>query len=258
VGNLAIDGALIEASAPAEPGTPADGILLMPGSRPYEIENLIPFFFTSAVRMLRERPELSIAVGLSPFTSRARLQSAIEGGGNARMFARKGRLVSEDGRNFLESLDGNVRIPVLSNALAAAKQARLVLTIPGTKTIELAALGKPAIAITPLNAPEAVTLNGPLTYLDRVPLIGVSLKRAVAVGVSRRFIHHTQPNMDAGAMLIREVHGTVTPGRIARVALECYDDRAWIESTGARLAELYRGHIGAADRMAQSLLALAA
>jgi hypothetical protein len=103
-----------------------------------------------------------------------------------------------------------------------------------------------------------VTLNGPLTYLDRVPLIGVSLKRAVAVGVSRRFIHHTQPNMDAGAMLIREVHGTVTPGRIARVALECYDDRAWIESTGAHLAELYRGHIGAADRMAQSLLALAA
>ena len=27
------------------------------------------------------------------------------------------------------------------------------------------------------------------------------------------------------AMVVREVHGTVTPGRIARVALERYDDR---------------------------------
>lgn len=258
VGNLAIDGALIESSAPSEPGTPADGILIMPGSRPYEIDNLIPFFFSAAMRMLRERPDLSIAFGLTPFTSRARLQSAIEYGGHERMFGRHGRLIDADGRDYLESLDGTVRIPVLSNALAAAKHARLVLTIPGTKTIELAALGKPAIAITPLNAPEVVTLNGPLTYLDRIPLVGIPLKRAVAVGVSRRFVHHTQPNMDAGASLIAEVHGTVTPGRIARVALEHYDDRGWIASTGDRLAQLYRDHAGAADRMASSLLALAA
>jgi len=147
---------------------------------------------------------------------------------------------------------------VLFNALAAARQARLVLTIPGTKTIELAALGKPAIAITPLNAPEVVTINGPLTYLDRVPFVGVPLKRAVAVAVARRFAYHTQPNMDAGTELIREIHGTVTPGRIARIALERYDDRDWIGATGTALAALYRQHVGAADRMAESLLALAA
>ncbi|HVA32579.1 MAG TPA: hypothetical protein VNG31_00435, partial [Candidatus Baltobacteraceae bacterium] len=67
----------------------------------------------------------------------------------------------------------------------------------------------------------------------------------------------TQPNIDAGEMLIAEVHGTVTPGRIARVALERYDDRAWIAATGARLGALYRDHVGAAERMATSLLALA-
>ena len=33
VGNLAVDGALLEAQAPIEPGTPEDGILVMPGSR---------------------------------------------------------------------------------------------------------------------------------------------------------------------------------------------------------------------------------
>jgi lipid-A-disaccharide synthase len=258
VGNLAIDGALFEASLPPEPGTPADGILIMPGSRSYEIANLVPFFFAAALRMRRELPELPIAFALSPFTSRDQVLSAIEDGGHRRMFGRRGRLISEGQRDYLASGDDEVRIPVLYNALAAARQARLVLTIPGTKTIELAVLGRPTITITPLNAPEVVTINGPLTYLDRVPFVGVPLKRAVAVAVSRSFAYHTQPNMDADAEVIREVHGTITPGRVARIALECYDDRSWLAASGAALAELYRDHVGAADRMAESLLALAA
>jgi hypothetical protein len=257
VGNLAIDGALLEAQAPVEPGTPQDGILIMPGSREYEVSNLIPFYFTAATRMLRERPELPIAFGISPFTALADVRDAIERGGDSRVFAQRGRLVTEGERTYIESLDGDVRLPVLFNALAAAKRARLVLTIPGTKTIELAVLGKPALTITPLNAPEIITFNGPLTYLHRIPFVGVPLKRAVAVGISRRFEYHTQPNIDAGAMLVHEVHGTVTPGRIARVALDRYDDRAWIASTGERLGALYRDHIGAADRMAESILTLA-
>jgi lipid-A-disaccharide synthase len=229
----------------------------MPGSREYEVSNLIPFYFTAATRMLRERPELPIAFGISPFTALADVRDAIERGGDSRVFAQRGRLVTEGERTYIESLDGDVRLPVLFNALAAAKRARLVLTIPGTKTIELAVLGKPALTITPLNAPEIITFNGPLTYLHRIPFVGVPLKRAVAVGISRRFEYHTQPNIDAGAMLVHEVHGTVTPGRIARVALDRYDDRAWIASTGERLGALYRDHIGAADRMAESILTLA-
>jgi len=257
IGNLAIDGALLEAQAPLEPGTPEDGILVMPGSRSYEVENLIPFYFTAALRIRHERPDLPVAFGISPFTPLEQVRAAIERGGDPRVFAQTGRLVVENGGTYVESLDASARFPILFNALAAAKRSRLVLTIPGTKTIELAALGTPAITITPLNAPELITFNGPLTYLHRIPLIGVPLKRAVAVGVSRRFEFHTQPNMDAGAMLVCEVHGTVTPGRLARVALERYDDTAWIAATGRRLAELYRDHIGAADRMAESLLALA-
>jgi hypothetical protein len=238
VGNLAIDGALFEAGLAPEPGTPVDGILIMPGSRAYEIANLVPFFFATAVRILREQPGLPIAFALSPFTSREQVRTAIEQGGHPRMFGQRGRLVSEGGRDYLTSDADDVRLPVLSTALAAARHARIVLTIPGTKTIELAVLGKPAITITPLNAPEVVTINGPLTYLDRIPFVGVPLKRAAAVALSRRFTYHTQPNMDADSPLIREVHGTVTPGRVARVALECYEDTAWIASAGDALLSL--------------------
>ncbi len=258
VGNLAIDGAFFEAGLPADGAPAPDGILIMPGSRSYEIENLVPFYFAVALRMLHERPGLPIAFAISPFTPSDQVRRAIEGGGHPRMYGRSGRFASEGGGDYLTTPAGDVRIPVVRNALAAALRARLILTIPGTKTIELAALGRPVVTITPLNAPEVVTINGPLTYLNRIPLIGTPLKRAVAVGLSRRFVHHTQPNMDAGAPLVREVHGTVTPGRIARVALDSYEDAAWLQSAGHALAALYRDHAGASDRMAASLLQLAA
>jgi lipid-A-disaccharide synthase len=258
VGNLAIDGALFEANTPPESGAPNDGILIMPGSRGYEIENLVPFYFAAALRMLRELPELRIALALSPFATLDRVRSAIEGGGHPRMYACRGRLAAENDRNFLTTESGDVRIPVVRNALSAARAARLVLTIPGTKTIELAALGKPVLTISPLNAPEVVAINGPLTYLDRIPFAGAPLKRAIAVRVARRFKYHTQPNMDANDWIVREVHGTVTPGRLARAALEAYQDRDWIAWSSQRLAELYRAHEGASDRMARSLLNLAA
>ncbi|MBV9718995.1 MAG: hypothetical protein JOZ77_06730 [Candidatus Eremiobacteraeota bacterium] len=258
VGNLVVDGAIVEAALPVDAEAPADGIVIMPGSRPYEVENMVPFFFAVASRLARERPAIPVAFAMSPFTPRDRLRSAIEAGGHERMFGRKGRLVSENGRDYLTSAAGDVRVPVLTNALPAAMRARLVLTIPGTKTIELAALGKPTIAVTPFNAPEMVSINGPLTYLDRIPVVGIPLKRAVALAVTRRFEYFTQPNMDAGAALIREVRGTITPGRIARVALDCYDDRDWLARSSEALALLYRDHVGASDRMAESLISLAA
>jgi hypothetical protein len=257
VGNLAIDGARFEAALPPESGAPVDGILIMPGSRAYEIENLVPFYFAVALRIRHERPEIPIAFALSPFATRAQVRAGIESGGHPRMFGRTGLLIAENGRDYLTTASGDVRIPVLRNALSAAVRARLILTIPGTKTVELASLGRPVVTITPLNAPEFVAINGPLTYLNRIPLVGVPLKRAITVGVSRRFGYHAQPNIDAGTALVREMHGTVTPGRIARIALEAYDDGGWLRDSAKALSLLYRNHVGASERMAESLLALA-
>ncbi|MGZ3499677.1 MAG: hypothetical protein ACXWNK_02815 [Vulcanimicrobiaceae bacterium] len=256
IGNLAIDGAAIEAQNPIEPGAPQDGILFMPGSRRYEVEHLIPFFFTSALWMQREDPSLKIAFGISPFTQLEAVRRAIETGGHPRVWAQKGRLIEDGGRAYLASADGAYRFPILRNALSAATVARLVVTIPGTKAIELASLGKPMITITPLNAPEVITFNGPLTYLDRIPAVGIPLKRAVAVGISRRFRYHTQPNIDANRMLVHELHGTLMPRRVAHVILDRYDDRSWLAQTSRDLSMLYTEHAGAAERMARALLEL--
>ncbi len=255
-GNLAIDGALMEAQAATEMGAPESGVLFMPGSRRYEVEQLIPFFFTAALALHREAPDVPVAFGISPFTQIAAVRAAVEAGGDPRVFAQRGTVVEDASGAFLLSADGRVRFPILRKALAAARVAKLVVTIPGTKTIELAALGKPAIACSPANAPELVTINGPLTYLDRIPFIGVPAKRAMVLAYSRRFPFHTQPNIDAGAMLIDELHGTLSPGRVARRALERLRDEAWLQRSTQALGALYREHVGASHRMAERLLGM--
>lgn len=255
-GNLAIDGALMEAQSQLEPGAPEGGVLFMPGSRRYEVEQLIPFFFTVALAMRREAPSLPIAFGISPFTELGAVRAAVEAGGDPRVFAQRGTLVEGSGGAHLVSADGGVRFPIVRRALPAARAARLIVTIPGTKTIELAALGKPVISCSPTNAPELVTINGPLTYLDRIPLVGVPAKRAMVMAYSARFPFHTQPNMDAGRMLISELHGTLTPGRVARLTLERLADEPWLQQSAQALGALYREHVGAAARMAESMLAL--
>ncbi len=104
--------------------------------------------------------------------------------------------------------------------------------------------------------PNWSTINGPLTYLDRIPLVGAPLKRAAVVAYARRFTFHTQPNMDAGEMLIEELHGTLTPGRVARVTLDRLRDDGWLERSSQALSALYREHVGAAARMAERVLSL--
>src|SRR5581483_12331296 len=123
------------------------------------IANLVPFFFTAALAMHREQPSLPIAFAIAPFTSREALRSAIEGGADPRFFARAGKLVEYEGRQYLATGDGRTGFPVLRNAPAAARAAKLAVTIPGTKVIELAALGVPVVSCTPANAPELAVIN---------------------------------------------------------------------------------------------------
>jgi hypothetical protein len=66
VGNLAIDGALAEAagafpSASDNREIPPDGVLVMPGTRKYEVANLVPFFVRVAERLREIRPDIPVA-----------------------------------------------------------------------------------------------------------------------------------------------------------------------------------------------------
>jgi hypothetical protein len=255
VGNLAVDGALAEAagafsSAPPDPAVVDGGILFMPGTRRREVANMVPFFLEAARWLRRFAPDVPTAFGLSPFTTGAELQAALARGGDPRFWGTRGTL---DG-DAMRAAGGGAPVPIVRDAMRYAVRAGAVVTIPGTKCIELAALGVPTIVCTPLNAPEFIVVNGPLTYLDRVPLLGAPLKRAVVHRIGSRVPLLAQPNIDAGEMLMPELRGALMPGRVARVALEYLADAGARSAAAERLRALYVEHAGAAGRMASDMV----
>lgn len=259
VGNLAIDGAFGEAAGEYErrgettlaPG----GILIMPGARKGEFPNMLPFFLQAAIYLRRMRPDLDVAFALSPFTSDGELARVLNYGGHRNAWGARGRVVrTGDAIAIRADADGST-YPVVRDAMRHAPAARFAVTLPGTKCIELAALGVPTLVCVPLNAPEVVVVNGILQYLDRIPGIGIPLKREVVVRVDRRFPRTAQPNIDTDEMLMPEMRGTLYPGDVARRMAAYADDVAGRAAASARLRGLYAGHRGAAERMARSLLA---
>jgi len=252
VGNLAIDGALGEASgAYGDPPSEAarDGIIFFPGSRKFEIANVLPLFVRVALNVRRMLPDVPIAFAGSPFVSDDAVHTALARGGEHPLsYGAPAELV---GGGIVANGE---RFPLVRAAMRAAASARLAVTIPGTKVIELAALGIPAIVCTPFNAPELVVIGGPLQYLGKLPLIGTPVKRAAVVAYAKRFEHFAQPNIDAGKELDVEIAGTLLPSQVAHAAAERWNDAAWCAATGAELRALYRHHAGAAERMAAFLL----
>jgi hypothetical protein len=253
VGNLAIDGALGEAAgAFGDPATDAarDGIILFPGSRKNEIEQILPMFVRVAMQVRRRLPDVPLAFARSPFGTDDELARALERGGRREAYGQRAELAP--GGDAI--LVGGERIPLVAAAMRAARNARLAIAIPGTKVIELAALGIPTVTVMPLNLPELVVINGVLQYVGRVPAVGIPLKRtAIAIG-ARRFPYFGQPNIDAGREINPEVRGTILPSRVAHIAAEKYADEAWRTATSATLRTMYAAQAGAAGRMASALL----
>jgi hypothetical protein len=254
VGNLAIDGAHGEAAGrfggEAESEAARDGVIFFPGSRKHEIEQIFPMFVHAALQLRRRLPGVRIAFARSPFTTDAELGAALARGGVRVAYGTPATLAA-DGAS-LEA--GGERFPVVKAAMRAAQFARLAVSLPGTKVIEMASLGVPAIVITPSNAPELVVINGVFQYIDRIPLVGIPAKRSAAVAVAKRFRFFAQPNIDAGREIDVELRGTQLPSRIAHVAAERYADAAWLAEAGPALRAMYAAHAGAAERMADVLL----
>jgi hypothetical protein len=254
VGNLVIDGALGEAAGAfggeADADAARDGVIFFPGSRKYEIEENFPLFVRAAVQLRRRLPGVPIAFARSPFTGDKELGAALARAGARRAYGVPAVLAG-DGASFEAAGE---RFALVRAAMRAAQSARLAVSLPGTKVIELAALGVPAVVITPFNMPEVAVINGPLQYIDRVPFAGVAVKRAAVVAVAKRFRYFAQPNIDAGREIDLELRGTQLPSRMAHVAAERYADRAWLAETSTALRGLYAAHAGAAGRMADALL----
>lgn len=254
VGNLVPDSVLGSLDFPLPPPGIGEGVCFLPGSRPYELHSLLPFFLGAATKLAARYPDLGFSVAISPFNTDDELRASLRApdpalGGVGGDLVEEGNAIIAGGIRFALDRSGGYR---------AMASAQLIVTIPGTKCLEAAVLGRPALTVLPTNRMDQVAMNGIAGYLQYIPLVGRPIKTWVARNAERRFRFVAQPNIDADRLVMPELRGILTPDDVAERAGQMLADPQSLRAMGESLAKIYAPHVGAADRMAREALVVAA
>ncbi len=168
-------------------------ITFLPGSRDHTFSAYFPFWIETAVALRSRLPDARLRILISPYVS----SKAHEG-----MVGRHGRTIEATG------------ITVEYGGWSRVVGSDLVLTLPGTNTMELAILGIPGIVVLPMQLPSGPPA-GLFEWVVRVPYTGVALKRLLAPAYRRRFPLVALPNIRLRRQIMPELVGDVTPEQVA-------------------------------------------
>ena len=222
---------------------------LLPGSRPYQVRHMLPFYIKVAGIAAASLPETRWMVAKADFISSESIRRFGEEAngtlpeGETARWEENGSvpsLVSKQGLRFEIHSPGNV----MANA-------DIVLTVPGTNTAELASIGLPMIVLLPTYHGELNPLPGLLGHLDRIPLLGKYIKRGLAHAYLKRIPYVSHPNRRRNREVVPEVIGRVTATQIANTLLETLEKPS--EPVEKELLSIM-GPPGAADRLSTEVL----
>jgi hypothetical protein len=245
VGNLMVDAARMRCGQRSRGSGGSLTIGLFPGSRYYQVKHMLPFMLKVArlVRLHLEDARFLLAkadylsldtIGQMAAVAEGRL---LEGDS---ALLRRGNLVSDRGLT--------VDIGPPERVMAKID---LALTVPGTNTAELSALGIPMMVLLPSQKPELYPMPGPAGHLHRLPLVGKYLKIALLWLFWKRVKYFAHPNRKTGRQIVPEVVGRVTAQEIAR-RLAAFSTSPLEETSGALKSIM--GTAGAAGRLADEVL----
>jgi lipid-A-disaccharide synthase len=199
-------------------------VAFMPGSRKWEIDFMLPLYERIGKILKKENPELKLILIVSQFVS-------VES-----FFEYKEHHIFDVFANF-ESLNA----------------ADLVVTIPGTNTAQIAALGLPMLVVFPLDRPEVIPLEGILHYIINIPVIRYPLKRFIAWLINKKTKFFALPNIKANREIVREIRGKIDPQFAAEVIALLLKDKARLAQMSKELKEVM-GEPGAAGVIVGEIL----
>lgn len=249
VGEMMVDAARMRCPdrQPARSGRLAVG--LYPGSRDYLAKYVLPFYAAVAERVSETIPDVDWMLGKSDFLSAEFLRSIPDVNDGRPIEGVNLRWEESGGKAFLVTPRG-LRIEV-ANAGKTAAKANVAVTLPGTNTAELAALGVPMIVTVPTWQSELVPMPGLAGHVGRLPVIGKYIKRALGHLILWRIKFMSHPNRRSNRMVVPEIVGHVTAAQIAEAVV------ASLKSDTSRLEEELRsimGPSGASQRLISGLI----
>lgn len=253
VGNLMVDAA--RRRVPRRiPSREVSTVALLPGSRPYFVRQLLPLFLRAAAELSRVHPGLRFVLAKSDFVTLHEIRECLQ--------SRADRIVAGDDGEVRVAPNDNVTTIVSSAGLevdvltpeGAMHRADMAVTIPGTNTAELAALGIPMLLVLPTYRLHALPLPGIAGHMGGVPLVGPLIKEAVARGYIQTRRYWAHPNLLAREHVVPELVGRVTATDIAAAMHNLL--RVPLPSLQQRL-RMVMGNPGASDRLVSEVLELA-
>jgi len=254
VGDLMVDSVFAEKSAAdfgLDPSKPV--VAFLPGSRPAHTKFLAPLFFKTAKELSSKMPEAQFVFGLSPYTNALKIEASVtreKAGRTERQYGLFGKLVSENDMRYIVSDDGTKVLLIEKAPFDAMNIADLIITIPGTNTAEIAALGKPMLVTVPFNKPEELLFEGLLGIAGSIPLLGTFIKQAAVTILNRTVKLIALPNRKAGRMIAPELRGVLTAEEIAEKAVSMLRNKEALDNMGKELKAVM-GPSGAGKKIAE-------
>lgn len=221
-------------------------ISFLPGSRVKEVYYLVPFYLGVAEIIKEKYPDARFNLLLSPFLKEKDMAKALSANEDAKLGSISGEYLEAEA--LVKSYKGTCLNIYRKDHLKAMADSDLVITIPGTKTGEAGALGRPMLVILPLNKPELITYTGIAGILDWIPVLGAQLKKPVIMWISKRIGYFSLPNILSGKKIVPEIKGIIKPADVASAAVALLENPAERKRMSKDLLELYSVHRGAVDR----------
>lgn len=244
IGNITADALDAPSMARAE-----RRVLVIPGSRRFEVVHMLPIFAAAVESIAREFPDASFHWPRSRLLTSEALVEALSArrarglGGVATLL--QGDTLTTPGGARIQVHDEDERYALMASATVA-------MTVPGTNTLELGLSGTPAVVCLPLDKPELIPLEGPAQYVTLIPWFGPWVKRQVAMRVLGRIEHVALPNMIARERIFPELRGHVTPAMISEQVVALLADRTErVRIVGRLLATMPKP--GASTRLAEEI-----
>ena len=233
-------------------------ISFLPGSRPEEIRYMTPFFLKVIELVRKEFPLSQFLLILSPFISRKEL-NAVNEESLSKIFSGLGaELRKEDGRWKVATKTGSEILLVEEKRYEAISISHLIMTIPGTNTLEATYLETPMVVAIPLNKPEAIPLDGLAGLVGGLPVVGSFIKKQMIKQYSKRIKFAAIPNIRADREIVPEIRGIIEPADVAKEVIELLRSPERLSEMKEELRKITRTTEGAANKVADVVLEVGA
>jgi lipid-A-disaccharide synthase len=209
-------------------------VTFLAGSRDSVFSAVFPFWVQTACALRARLPEARLVAVISPFVSPSVHRSLV---------ARH--------RAMLDA----ARVELGYGGWPQVEGSDLVLTIPGSNTMELAVLRIPSMVVLPSSLAPQIPAEGLIEWVTRVPYAGPALRLYLARRYVQRLPYVALPNMRAGRRIMPELKGAVTPEQVAE------ESARLIRDEGARMAmvealEEIPVETGASRRILEAMVSL--